>query len=130
MKNLGILKVTDQHNLQCVGLMYNMIKGFCPDIFGFRSLINEATVDYNLRSVVTQPENIRTVTSINRSFTTVATAYWNELPPDIKKSSTTKEFKSRVRRNIIQDYLHVCECSNPLCVDRQYHSDFTTSMTQ
>ena len=130
MKNLGILKVTDQHNLQCVGLMYNMIKGFCPDIFGFCSLINEATVDYNLRSVLSQPENIRTVASINRSFTSVATTYWNELPPDIKKSSTTKEFKSRVRRNIIQDYFHSCECSNPLCVDRQYHSDFVASTTQ
>ena len=122
MKTLGLLKVADQYKLQCLGLTYNMIKGFCPDVLEFRQSMNETRVRYRLRSVSSQPENLRPTNHLSRSFPSLATQYWNELDPDLKNSSTKQEFKGRVKRSFIQDYNLICDCSNPLCVDRQYHS--------
>ena len=122
MKMLSLLNVADQHKLQCLSLTFNMIKGFCPDVLDFRQSMNETRIRYRLRSVSTQPENLRPVNHLSRSFPSLATQYWNELDPDLKNSSTKREFKGRVKRTFIQSYVSICDCSNPLCVDRQYHS--------
>ena len=129
MKNLNLLSISDQYKLQCLSLTFNMIKGFCPDIFEFRKSLNENSVRYRLRSVSTQPENLRLDNQNKCFFPSRAALYWNELNPEFKKSSTKQEFKGRVRRTLIQEYNSICECSNPLCVDRQYHIDPRTNTT-
>ena len=88
MKMLRLLNVADQHKLQCLSLTFNMIKGFCPDVLDFRQSMNETGIRYRLRSVSTQPENLRPVNHLSRSFPSLATQYWNELDPDLKNSST------------------------------------------
>ena len=128
MKNLNLLSIPDQYKLQCLSLTFNMIKGFCPDIFEFQKSLNENSVRYRLRSVSTQPENLR-LENQKCFFPSRASLYWNELDPDFKKSSTKQEFKGRVRRTLIQEYNSTCDCSNPLCVDRQYHADPRTNTT-
>ena len=129
MKTLNLLNISDQHKLQCLSLTFNMIKGFCPDIFEFRKSLNENSVRYRLRSVSTQPENLRLDNQNNRSFPSKASLYWNELHPDFKKSSTKQEFKGRVTQTLIQDYNSTCDCSNILCVNRQYHTISHTNTT-
>ena len=58
MKKLGILKVSDQYQVQCVNTTYDMLKGHCPDIFNLKDRIRTNNTSHNLRSNASQPENL------------------------------------------------------------------------
>ena len=130
MKSLKTLKIDDLHKFQCQSLMFDMMRGFCPDIYGFRQATNESSVRYRLRSVTTQPQNLRQPSTTNKSpkksFSAIAPKLWNELPNGTKNCSTRKEFKGVTKRTFLKKYEPDCECLNPLCFDHKYHRKSNT----
>ena len=130
MKALRVLKVADQYQLQCSSLVFDMIKGFCPDIYKYRQLLNENRNSYGLRSTTQQPQNLRQLPNNTnqrtKNFANNGPHFWNELPEEIKISSTRKEFKSRTKRHLLEKYTTHCDCSNPLCRDRHFHTSALT----
>ena len=125
MKTLGLLKVTDQHYLQCLSLVFDMTKGYCNDIFDLRGKRNEGAMTYNLRSTTEQPDNLRLSVKSNPSkksfFSEVAPRLWNETSSDVQNSLSRKELKGKVRRMLLGSYGEKVSCVNPLCTDTRFH---------
>lgn len=127
LKKLEILKIADQHKLQTVSLVYDMLRGYSPDIFNFQLSLNINQNDINLRSSVAQPNNLRpphsTRMSDQKFFSHCAIDNWNSLPNEIKQCSSRKSFKSSAKKHFLSTYLTECNCINPLCIDLLHHSD-------
>ena len=125
MKTLGLLKITDQHHLQCLSLVFDMTKGHCNDILGLREKRNVDAMTYNLRSTSEQPDNLRLSLKSNplskSSFSEVAPRLWNETSLSIQNSSSRKELKGKVRRMLLGSYGEKVSCVNPLCTDTRFH---------
>ena len=125
LKNFHFLKVNDQYKLQCLGLMYDMLKGQCPDIYDLKEKLNENAQNLNLRSTVDRPNNLRLLshksTQTKSSFLTQTPVLWNELPDDLKQINTRKLFKTKLKQKILIEYKDKVECNNPSCVDRISH---------
>ena len=127
LKKFEILKIADQHKLQTVSLVYDMLRGYSPDIFKFQLSLNINQNDINLRSSVAQPNNLRpphrTRMSDQKFFSYCAIENWNSLPNEIKQCSSRKSFKSSAKKHYLSTYLTECNCINPLCIDLLHHSD-------
>ena len=125
MKKLEILKVNDQHQFQCLSLMYNMIKGVSPDVFNFKQILNTNLRDRGLRSSVSQPNNVRLPgcsSMYNKtSFPSLGPVLWNETSEELKGIDSSKRFKKELKKTFLQSYAERCNCSNPLCVDHRFH---------
>ena len=125
MKKLEILKVNDQHQFQCLSLMYNMIKGVSPDVFNFKQNLNTNLRDRVLRSSVSQPNDVRLPgcsSMYNKiSFPSLGPVLWNETSEELKGIDSSKRFKKELKKTFLQSYAERCNCSNPLCVDHRFH---------
>ena len=127
MKLLNTLKVSDQHQLQCASLMFDMLNGTAPDIYNYYYDMNNQSVNYSLRSHTNN--RLRLASSsfssaqATRSFPSLARSYWNEIPLSIKQSNTKKRFKKDLKAHILQKYTEKCLCFNPLCRDMKYHQN-------
>ena len=127
MKDLCLLHITDQHQLQCLSLIYDMINGNCNDIFEFNKKQNDQTVTHNLRSVLKQPNNLRPGKKpkgiLKGSFSVVAPEFWNDIDADIKTSNSRRELKGKVKRKLLESYKEKVDCHNPRCPDSRVHKE-------
>ena len=84
MKSLNILKLEDQHHLQCLTTTFNMLKGHSPDIFNLADDRNRNPDLRPLRSTTNRPENLRLPAyqpnRNTRSFQASTLELWNDLP--------------------------------------------------
>ena len=125
MKKFNILKVNDQHQLQCMSLAYDMLKGTSPDIFNLSRNQNAQRQLPSLRSTTERPEDLRipipSTTPAQKSFITYISQPWNALPSEIKNASSRKNFKTQLKKILINQYDSKVECSNRSCTDQKYH---------
>ena len=125
MKSLNILKVADQHKLQCLSLTYDMMKKNCPDIYHFNLNRFANSANRELRSTASQPDNIRESSLSSpwgkNSFPSLAPSYWNSIPDHVKQLMSRKAFKRAIKKLLLESYTERCNCENPLCVDGRYH---------
>ena len=125
MKNLKVLKIEDQHYLQCAALIFDMLKGYAPDIL---SLSCEQNINNNTRSTrlaANKPQDFRLPAynsiRIKNSFQNLVPDIWNTLPETIQTAPSRKSFKSALKKSILDQYAERTECSNPRCSDRRFH---------
>ena len=59
LKKLNILKFEDQHQLQSLSLVYDMLKNQCPDIYNLKSDMNANHSTHATRSRTDRPDNLR-----------------------------------------------------------------------
>ena len=125
MKSLNILKMADQHKLQCLSLTFDMMKKRCPDIYHFDLNRYANSANRELRSTVSQPDNIKEPSLSSpwgkNSFPYLAPSYWNSIPDHIKQLMSRKAFKHATKKLLMQSYSDKCTCENPLCIDSRYH---------
>ena len=125
MKSLNILKVADQHKLQCLCLTYDMMKKNCPDIYNFNLNRYAYSANRELRSTASQPDNIREPSLSSpwgkNSFPHLAPSYWNGIPEHVKQLMSRKAFKRATKKSLLESYVEKCNCENPLCADTRYH---------
>ena len=125
MKQLGILKVTDQYLVQCINTTHDMLMGNCPDIFNLCEQQRSVTATRNLRSTSSHPLNLNLppTNSIRNgsSFPLLAPTYWNSLPDEIKNEQNRNRFKKLNKKRIIESYNSYTNCNNPLCMDSKHH---------
>ena len=105
--------------------MYDMIKGIGPDIYNFQQCLNANLENHDLRSVASQPNNLRlppqSSVGNKHSFPNLAPTYWNEISDDTKASDSRKRFKKEIKEMLLSNYQEKCICTNPLCVDGRFH---------
>ena len=125
MKQLGILRVTDQYHVQCVNTTHDMLRGHCPDIFNLGDKIRANTATHNLRSTASQPANLNlpplNTLSNGSSFPLLAPRYWNNLPEELKNEQNRNRFKKLAKKQFLDNYSSHTSCNNPLCVDMKHH---------
>ena len=125
MKHLNTLKVNDQHYLQCLSLIFDMLKGHSPDIYNLVQEQNMNVTLHTLRSATDKPGNIRlpsfNALQVKTSFLSSIPTLWNALPADIQNAATRKQFKAKLKRNILDHYHNKVSCHNPRCTDRRFH---------
>ena len=124
MKNLKMLKIEDQHYLQCAGLIFDMLKGYAPDILSLSCEQNNNNTRLT-RSVSNKPQDFRLPSfnsiTIKNSFQNLVPDIWNTLPENIKTAPSRKSFKAALKKIILDQYADKTECSNPRCSDRRFH---------
>ena len=125
MKKLNILKVNDQHYLQCLSLIYDMIKNNSPDLYNLSQDQNLHSHYHTLRSTTERPENLRLPTFNAQqgkgSFLSFSPPHWNALPEGLKNANSRKTFKTQLKKIKINDYKDRVECTNTRCIDRRFH---------
>ena len=98
-----------------------MLKGQCPDIYDLKTTLNQNAQNLNLRSTADCPNDLRLPshrrTQAKSSFLSHTPYLWNELPDELKQSNTRKQFKTKLKQNMISEYKDKVECNNPSCVD-------------
>ena len=125
MKKLGILKVEDQHNFQCVNQIFHMLKGYSPDIFNMNQQLNANRSEHSLRSSSNQPTNLRLAasgTQRSQSFSNIAPALWNEIPLNIQNVTSKNIFKKHLKNHFLHTYADKVSCANIRCVDQRFHT--------
>ena len=125
MKHLNSLKVNDQHYFQCLSLTFDMLKGHSPDIYNLMQEQNKNATQHSLRSATDRPGNLRlpsfNALQLKTSFLSSIPDLWNALPADIQNAATRKQFKSKLKRKILDNYHDKVSCQNPRCTDRRFH---------
>ena len=125
MKNLKILKITDQHKAQCINTTLDMLKGRCPDVLGLSDKIQKNNRTHNLRSTTSQPSNLELPRSKGKrdkgTFSQLAPCLWNDLPEEIKSEENRYRFRQLTKNHYLETYKSVSECTNPCCVDSNHH---------
>ena len=111
-------------------LTYDCLNGNAPESYrnlfvqnNERDMANTRTT----RSNSNKPHDIRLREAVNNPgpvtkscFFLTAIDIWNELPDDIKASSSKNQFKSRLKKHYLSSYRPFILCSNPLCGDIHY----------
>ena len=126
MKNLKILKLEDQHKFQCMSLTYDMLKGYCPDVYNLVQFQNSLTGAHELRSSQNRPGDLR-LPSFNpnqnkRTFPYFGPYMWNSLPQNLQAAESRRLFKNLLKSNLLESYVEKTNCCNPTCLDRRYHA--------
>ena len=125
MKSINILKFDDQYRFQCLTLLFNMLKGYSPDIYNLAQNHNENARTSSLRSVTNQPDNLRLpsyqANQASRTFMSSIPDLWNQLPTEIQRSPTQSFFKNHLKSEYLSKYIERTQCSNPICMDIRYH---------
>ena len=126
MKSLKILKLEDQHQFQCLGLTYGMLKGYSPDIFDLAQTQLANNECHTLRSATNRPEDLRRppfrTGQTGTSFLAHSPDLWNTLPKNLKDASSCKLFKNGLKLKILSQYVNHLSCTNPRCTDRRCHT--------
>ena len=126
MKSLNILKLEDQRDLQCLGLLYNMLKGHSPDLFDLVCNQNVNNAQHSLRSGSDRPDDLRLPpfkAHLNRaSFLSHTPHLWNTLPTTLQSACNCKLFKKGLRTKILSQYSEKVACSNSRCNDHRFHT--------
>ena len=124
MKNLKLLKIEDQYYLQCASLIFDMIKGFAPDVLSLLQEQNENSIKIT-RSARNRPQNLRLPAynsiKLKNSFQNIVPDLWNTLPENLQSATTRKSFKVSLKKNMLDQYGDKTECSNPRCSDTRFH---------
>ena len=125
MKEHKILKIEDQHYLQSLSLINDMLKNQCPDVYNLRSNMNMNNSDHATRSQTERPVNLRlpslNTSNLKTTFLSRTPNLWNELSENIKNAPNRKTFKTNLKNKILSDYRKKVECSNPRCRDQKSH---------
>ena len=125
MKALNILKFEDQYQYQCLTLLFNMLKGYSPDVYNLRQTQNENTRTNALRSIINRPENLRLpsfqASQSTRTFLSSIPILRNKLSTDLQCAASQLIFKTQLKLEMISKYEDLLLCANPLCIDSQYH---------
>ena len=126
MKDMRVLKFEDQHEFQCLTLMFKMINGLCPDICNFTQDLKGNRSERTLRSDTTQPINLR-VPSLRATqglspFESTSPSLWNELPTTLQKEPSCSAFKNKLKNTYLTQYAKKVKCNNSRCFDRRYHT--------
>ena len=125
LKKFNILKIPEQHKLQCLNLMYDTLKGHCPDVYNLTPNLNQNKPSHALRSTAARPDNLRlpshNSSKIKTSFLAQTPDNWNNLSDDLKQSVSRKKFKKDLKTIFLRDYKEKIQCHNPQCVDRRSH---------
>ena len=128
-KDLEILKIRDLYKMRTNCLTYDCLHGNAPEMFKNLFVQNTERDMGNTRTTRSQsnrPNNIRLRQTVNNPgpvtkscFFFTAIEIWNELPDDIKTSSSKNQFKNRLKKHYLESYKSIIPCSNPLCGDIQ-----------
>ena len=125
MKSLNILKFNDQYQYQCLALLFNMLKGYAPDIYNLSQSHNNNVRTSSLRSVTNQPQNLRLpsyqVGQSARTFLSSTPDLWNKLSTEIQCAPTQSFFKKHLKLEFLSKYEERTVCTNPTCVDARHH---------
>ena len=97
-KMLKILKVEDIYAYQACGYGWRYFKGDLPEA------IANLMVTCNARSMMLKNRNFKLETLRNLSPIEFITEKWNRLPIDIKKTEKFIEFKTHLRKMIVDNY--------------------------
>ena len=125
MKNLGLLKITDQHLFQCAKLAHDMVHLRSPKNLQNSLNLCTETHSYSLRSVIDNPLEVRENQSSRREtksgFSKLGPKIWNSVPEKIKEIKSKYGFNRKLKEHILEGYAGKLVCSNPLCRDSQFH---------
>ena len=125
MKKLNLLKFDDQHEFQCLTLIFKMLKGLSPDIYQLLPTQNDNNTTSSLRSSRDQPQNLRLpsyqANQNKRTFRSLTPDLWNRLPNELKCATSQAIFKNKLKSNILLHYEDRTMCTNPICQDQRYH---------
>jgi len=131
MKDLGLLRLPDQHQLQCAKLAYDIVNAKCPDTLKHKFELSINTHSHSLRSTSQNPLELRQVLtkkkSSSTSFSVLGPKIWNEVPERLKKLDNQMSFRKQLKKHILESYNNDTKCSNPLCKDRKFHSCISNS---
>ena len=124
MKALNILKFNDQYQYQCLVLLFNMLKGYAPDIYNLiQSQSNNVRIS-SLRSVTNQPQNLRLpcyqTGQSSRTFLSLIPDLWNELSTEMQCAPTQSFFKKHLKLAFVSNYEERTVYTNPTCVDTRH----------
>merc|ERR1712113_1314136 len=108
-------------------LTYDCLNGNAPEAFCSLFIQNterDMTNTRTTRSNSSRPHDIRPCQTISNPgpvskscFFLTAIDFWNELPLEIKTSSSKNQFKNRLKKHYLSSYQTVIACRNPLCGD-------------
>ena len=125
MKNLGFLKIPDQHLLQSAKLAHDIVNNYCPlNLQSSLGLCAESRT-YSLRSTTENPTELREIQKrrreVRQGFPTLGPKIWNNIPDKIRKLKNREGFKKQLKQHILEGYEDKLSCSNPLCKDKKFH---------
>jgi len=125
MKDLGILRLPDQHRLQCANLAYDIVNDNCPDTLKQKFELSTNVHSYSLRSTSQNPLELREAMtkkkSVSKSFSALGPKIWNDIPQKLKMTDNKKSFRKQLKKYILESYNTDATCSNPLCKDKKFH---------
>ena len=125
MRALNILKFEDQYQYQCLTLLFNMLKGYSPDVYNLKQNQNENARTNALRSNTNRPDNLRLpsfqASQSTKTFLSSIPVIWNKLPTDLQCATSQSIFKSQLKLEMISKYEELSLCANPMCIDSRYH---------
>ena len=126
-KDLEILKIKDLYKMRTNCLTYDCLFGNAPEKFCNLFIQNterDMTNTRTTRSNSSRPHDIRPCQIISNPgpvskscFFFTAIDFWNELPLEIKTSSSKDQFKNRLKKYYLSSYQTTIACRNPLCGD-------------
>ena len=125
MKKLGILKLENLYEQQCMTLIHDTIYNRAPSpMKDLLSLGSDGTT-HNLRSHQSDPLNLRLPVARSKvgsnSFCIKGADIWNKLPNELKTIESRSSFKNRIKQHLLNSYSTKTECNNPRCSDRSHH---------
>ena len=125
MKNLGFLKIADQHLFQCAKLAHDIVNNHSPASLQNSLNLCAESRTYSLRSISNNPTELKESQMRKREvklgFSTLAPKIWNKIPENIRKIKNRYGFKKQLKQHILDGYAEKLSCSNPLCNDKKFH---------
>ena len=125
MKKLGILKLENLYEQQCMTLIHDTIYNRAPSPMKDLLSLGSDRTTHNLRSHQSDPLSLRLPVTRSKvgsnSFCIKGASIWNKLPNELKTIESRSSFKNRVKQHLLNSYSSRTECNNPRCSDRNHH---------
>ena len=125
MKELGILRLENLYEQQCMILVHDTINNRAPSPMKDLISLGSDRATHNLRSHLSDPLNLRLPVMKSKvgsnSFCIKGANIWNKLPNELKTIESKSSFKCRVKKHLLTSYSTKTECNNPRCPDRNHH---------
>ena len=125
MKELGILKLDELYNQQCVTLVHDATNNRVP--LPIKEFLNKDSEEshYNLRNHHRDPNHVKTpfakCKTSTSSFSYQGPLHWNKVPRELQDIKEKQLFKLRYKRYLLDKYSKTTNCNNPNCTDRRHH---------